>query len=511
MTDNQGKFTINRRRFSILAGVFGTGAAFSKAAMAQDATPPAGTPEAASTPVASPTVAAEPVITNLMAAEVEQLPPAPFTVRLLRITLQPGAITPMHTHHGPELDMIESGEVTIRSLGDAPVTRADGTEETSSGTEMALTDGDVVYFPAEVGMFFENTGEEAATMLSAVVIPVGPDYVNERITWIDGEPSLEGVSYQKLGDGLVQEMAESAASWSLVSAELPAGSELPALTGVSMMTPVSGNLSFTIDAGQVQVTRADSNMLQPNAVLGTSVSLGDADAAFFPNGVTATDRTEEAQPLTVLLMDIVPADAAGVQPAELTFNAGDGTVAGGPTEPEAGQIVTTNTENVNMRAQPSADAEVVDQLAAGIELEILDGPVDADDYTWYQVRVNEEGGSEGWMASEFLDGIDAAVETEGDGTSAETEEAADEGEDPSATPSVAGEFAVGSTVVTTEESVRLRPEASVDVEAIDALPLGAELTVTGETVEAEEYTWLPVETADGLTGFVTVDFVEPAP
>lgn len=272
-----------------------------------------------------------------------------------------------------------------------------------------------------------------------------------------------------------------------------------------MITPIEGNLSFTIDAGMVQITRADSNMLQPNAVLGTSVSLGDADAAFFPNGAVETTRENEAQPLTVLIMDIVPAESTASTPAELTFTEGDGTVAGGASEPEAGQIVTTNTDNVNMRDEPSVNGEVVDQIGEGVELEILDGPVEAEEYTWYQVRVTAEGGSEGWMAVDFIDGIDAPAppETDGDGTSADA--------DANATPSAAGEFAVGSTVVTTEEGVRLRPEASTDVEAIDALPIDTELTVTGDPVEAEEYTWLPIETADGVTGFVTVDFLEAAP
>lgn len=488
-------FTANRR--AVLAGFLGFGLAGATSAFAQDSTPPAGTP------VASPEAVAvtEPVITPLMRAEIAQLPQAPFTVRLLRITLQPGSITPMHTHHGPEIDLVESGEITIRSLGEAPVTRADGTEEVSTGDELTLGAGDMIHFPAEVGMFFENTGSEVAEMLSAVVIPVGPDYVNERITWIDGEPSLEGISYQKFGDGLIQEMPQQAAEWVVNTIELPAATAMPALSGISMITPVQGNMSFSIDAGQVQITRADSNMLQPNAVLGTSVSLGDADAAFFPNGVSETARTEEAQPLTYIAMDIIPADGVVSTPATLTFNAGDGTVAGGPGEPEAGQIVTTNTDNVNLRAEPSIDGEVVDQLAAGTELEILDGPTEAEEYIWYQVRVNTEGGSEGWMAADFLDGLDAAEATAGDGTSG----------DENATPAAAGEFPIDSKVVTTEEGVRLRPEASTEVEAIDALPIDTELTVTGATVEAEEFTWLPVTTADGIAGFVTTDFVEAVP
>lgn len=505
MNLNQGTSIFQRSKSAILAGVLGASMLIAPVAVAQDSTPPA------STPVASPeaTLVEEPTITNLMTAQIDELPPAPFTVRILRITLEPGAITPMHTHHGPEIDLVESGEVTIRSLGEAPVTRADGTEEVSTGDEIVLTEGDMVHFPAEVGMFFENTGDEPAVMLSSVIIPVGPDYVNERITWIDGEPSLDGVSYQKLGDGLVQEMPQQSAEWVINSVELPAGAAMPALDGVSMITPVEGNLSFTIDAGQVQVTRADSNMLQPNSVLGTSVSLGDADAAFFPNGVTATSRDDEDQPLTLLMMDVIPTDGATAEPATLTFTEGDGTVAGGSSEPETGQLVTTNTDSVNMRDEPSVDGEVVDQINAGVELEIIDGPVEANDYVWYQVRVTSEGGSEGWMAVDFLDGLDAAEEDEATEDDADTGDS--EGDGTSGDTEVESEFAVDSTVVTIEEGVRLRPEPTTDVEAIDALPIDSELTVTGEPVDDGEYVWLPVETSDGLGGYVVVDFVEAAP
>lgn len=506
MTLNQKSTLLQRGKSAFLAGILGASMLIAPATLAQDATPPAGTP------VASPeaVVASEPVVTNLITAQIDELPPAPFTVRMLRITLQPGAITPMHMHHGPEVDMIETGEITIRSLGDAPVTRADGTEEMSTGDEVTLNEGDLVLFPAEVGQYFENTGDEPAVMLSSVIIPVGPDYVNERITWVDGEPSLEGVSYQKLGDGLVQDMPQQSGEWIVNSVELPAGVEMPALQGVSMITPVDGNLSFSIDSGQVQITRADSNMLQPNAVLGTSVSLADADAAFFPNGVNATARDGEEQPLTLLMMDVVLSEGAPEEPATLTFNEGDGTIAGTPAEPESGQIVTTNAGDVNMRAEPSVNGEVVDQIAEAVELEVLDGPVDADDYVWYQVRVNAEGGSEGWMVAEFLDGLDA---TDQPTSEEEVDTSETDLEEPGSTPDAEadGDFPEGSTIVTLEEGVRVRPEASTDTEAIDALPAGTELTIIGAPIDDGEFIWLPIETPTGYTGFVVSDFVEVVP
>jgi uncharacterized protein YgiM (DUF1202 family) len=184
-------------------------------------------------------------------------------------------------------------------------------------------------------------------------------------------------------------------------------------------------------------------------------------------------------------------------------------VAGAGTGATAGQTVTTNTDAVNMRVEPTVNADVVDQLAAGVEMEVLAGPVEADDYVWYQVRVTE-GGSEGWVVADFLDGISAPAEDDaGDGTSGDETGAQVETEVDS-TPE-AGQFAVGSTVVTNDENVRLRPEPSAEGEPLNALPQGTTLTVTGEPVEGGEFTWLPVETEDGVAGYIVIDFVDPAP
>ena len=54
----------------------------------------------------------------------------------------------------------------------------------------------------------------------------------------------------------------------------------------------------------------------------------------------------------------------------------------------------------------------------------------------------------------------------------------------------------------------MRPEPNTDTEAIDALPVGSELVVTGAPTDDGEFVWLPVETDTGLTGYVVTDFLE---
>lgn len=59
-------------------------------------------------------------------------------------------------------------------------------------------------------------------------------------------------------------------------------------------------------------------------------------------------------------------------------------------------------DGVNMREEGTVEAEIVRELADGEVLEIQSGPVEADDYEWYEVIV-EETGEVGWVASEFIE------------------------------------------------------------------------------------------------------------
>jgi hypothetical protein len=91
-----------------------------------------------------------------------------------------------------------------------------------------------------------------------------------------------------------------------------------------------------------------------------------------------------------------------------------------------------------------------------------------------------------------------------------------QGDEAETTPEVAGtdaeplDVAVGDTVVTTEDLVNIRAEATTDIDPIEELPLGTELEITGDPVEADGYRWYPVKEVDGdLEGFVVQDFIEP--
>lgn len=67
----------------------------------------------------------------------------------------------------------------------------------------------------------------------------------------------------------------------------------------------------------------------------------------------------------------------------------------------------------------------------------------------------------------------------------------------------------GEQVTVMTESANLRGEASTANDPVGVVNSGDVLTVTGATVDAEGYTWLPIMTADGVEGWIVRDLVEP--
>jgi len=72
-----------------------------------------------------------------------------------------------------------------------------------------------------------------------------------------------------------------------------------------------------------------------------------------------------------------------------------------------GQRVVT-TDALNYRTAPGLGAGIITVLPAGTAGGVLDGPVAADGYTWYQLGLpgyGPDGATPGWVAGEFLAAI----------------------------------------------------------------------------------------------------------
>ncbi|MDQ3653910.1 MAG: cupin domain-containing protein [Chloroflexota bacterium] len=96
-----------------------------------------------------------------------------LALALLRITFDPGAVAPPHTHPGATVFSIESGELTFALLdGVATLTPAGGTpeapsatEELTAGSEVVLTAGDSVFYQGDAVLDERNDSDEPVVIL----------------------------------------------------------------------------------------------------------------------------------------------------------------------------------------------------------------------------------------------------------------------------------------------------------------------------------------------------------
>jgi len=66
---------------------------------------------------------------------------------------------------------------------------------------------------------------------------------------------------------------------------------------------------------------------------------------------------------------------------------------------EIGNMVAVNTDLLTVRDGAGLDAEAVDTVAYGFAATVIDGPVEADGFTWFQIESDE---LTGWVAGAWL-------------------------------------------------------------------------------------------------------------
>ncbi len=92
------------------------------------------------------------------------------------------------------------------------------------------------------------------------------------------------------------------------------------------------------------------------------------------------------------------------------------------------------------------------------------------------------------------------------------EPAAEETEAANADGADAAELAIGGNAIITENGVNLRPDPTTEGEPVTTLAQGTTVTVNAGPEEAGGFTWWQITVDDTeLTGWVVVDYLEPAP
>ena len=377
-----------------------------------------------------------------------QYPVAPAFVRLLRIVLEPGGSSPLHTHPGPEIALVERGVVTVQVGGPAELVVAG--DSTAAGTpaagalapfdsEFEMTAGDQLTYLPQTSMTFRNGGSTAASILTVVLLPAGHQHP-PGVTYVNGQPeatAFEGVTPQILGDGVASSMPNNGIRITVDELRLNQGEAIPAAANPVMLSLEQGTLDFQVVGGKVQISRGATPGPQPDAAPGTEEQLAANDALFFPLGMKEAARAENDGPVSFLRLSITPAKQSG-EPTPTTEGVGEILVTGtesstsaagtqtpgagtppagaSPTaEPKAsptatpasgpreGDTVTVNSDGVNLRACPGTDCEIVTQLFIGQTLTITGPSEDDGEYIWWPISVDDDPSITGYIAQDFFD------------------------------------------------------------------------------------------------------------
>lgn len=76
-------------------------------------------------------------------------------------------------------------------------------------------------------------------------------------------------------------------------------------------------------------------------------------------------------------------------------------------------------------------------------------------------------------------------------------------------PAASSELAPGATATVNTDGVNVRSEPTTAASVVTQATLDASVTITGESQDADGYTWWPVEFEDGTTGWIAADFLTP--
>jgi len=132
----------------------------------------------------------------------------------------------------------------------------------------------------------------------------------------------------------------------------------------------------------------------------TATHLPTAKPTTLVAAVRTAEATATAAPATpTLAPTTVPTQATTATP-EVTEPTATPTPSTELVPGAVAVVSDTAGRGLNMRSEPGVNAVAIKVLQEGTEVTILEGPTDADGFSWFKVRDNVE--AEGWVASDWL-------------------------------------------------------------------------------------------------------------
>lgn len=402
--------------------------------------------------VSAQDAAAKPSTLFQMTLNAGVLPPHWSAIRLLRINMDPGANSPLHTHPGPELWRMDSGTVTVFVQGPAniyPGSDPSKVKDAPQATEFEVTKGDSIAFLPGVAMTFTNKTKDAARILAVVILPTGNQappgiqYVGQTPT----QDSFKGIKSDFLGDGKADSgimanakgdiMPAGQAVVTLDTLKLTSGQSIPASPNPTLISIGKGSLEFNVGTGCAEVFHSSEPVAQNCAAEGVKGVTKVQDAVFFPYGMAEITRAANIADMSVYRLTISPADSKATPVAAASGTPGTITVTGptaaAPTAtakatntPKAaksptakataattatagasaitqGATVYINQDSVRLRSGPTTSSDnIVTGLTLGQQMTVTGPSESGDGLTWWPVQDANDSTIAGYVAEEFL-------------------------------------------------------------------------------------------------------------
>lgn len=412
----------------------------------------------------------------LLQATIEDAADQPLELRMLRMTLQPGARSPWHAHPGLEFGVIETGTVRVQVSGPAVIRPADAaadaeTQVVPENLDLSLGPGDRIAYAPGTEMTFENAGTEPATLLAATVFPAG-DAAPSPAAFRAGPPSAEesqGIQSVILGQAVVPATAAGAIVV-FERLEVDAGGNVAAFPGAVLMAMEEGTVAGSVRSPEAgaPVAPGDSTSASRDDL---QFSLDQGEAAFFSTGMSEAPLGGDGR-IVLLRLGILPpqagqtAPAASAQPSPAaTQSAGRPILESTPaptatptptSEPTPGRTIRTITGRDTLTPEPAADSAAETPVATEPVAAAADAVTDESELGAYP--------------------------------------------------------AAGTTLVVNDDEVRIRAEPSINGAILAGLSAGQLVVVLGEPVDADGYIWYPVQdvVAPELQGWVAAPFLSLA-
>jgi hypothetical protein len=102
---------------------------------------------------------------------------------------------------------------------------------------------------------------------------------------------------------------------------------------------------------------------------------------------TATATATRVRPTVTLAVTATPVPPTATPTPDIPASIANG-------------VYVTVVDGVNFRQEASTTAQIIRTLGAGEVLQVIEGPVSANERTWWKLR--DPNGVEGWAAQDFL-------------------------------------------------------------------------------------------------------------